>query len=251
MEHLRGHECQLYGGRGGGVAAVSDAVVRGQWRNCWRWIARNRAWSLTLGVIFVGCAAASFGYFVTYPWLRSAVRGLAQFALLLFTILAPIFFGAALIAPSRQWIAAVRVHAALYTAFMAVLTVSLGPRHYLADSSAVLTLTILYGILVFELFMVVIAVDRLPSAERQIDGGPWLFTGLTIVLFGGWAVGALAWWGSRYSLLMPAATSAISTPFSSEGFGSRILLYRPQSCHAPLRLTACAVPVTVLAASRR
>jgi hypothetical protein len=189
-------------------------VVRGQGRNRWRWIGRNPAWLLTLGIIFVGCAAASFGYFFTYPWLRSAVRGLAQFALLLFTFLAPVFFGAALYAPSRQWIAAVKVHAALYTAFMAVLTVTLGPRHALADSVAVLALTILYGILVFELFLAVIAVDRLPSAERQTAGGPWLFTGLTIALFGGWAVGALAWWGTRHSSLMPAATSGISTPFS-------------------------------------
>lgn len=161
-----------------------------------------------LGVVFVACAAASFSYFVTYPWLRNAVRGLAQFALLLFTLLAPIFFGAALIAPNRQWIAAVKVHAALYTAFMAVLTVTLGPRHDLTDS-----LTILYGILVFELFLIVIAVNRLPLAARQ-TGGPWVFTGLTIALFGGWAVGALAWWGFWHSLLMPAATWGISTPFS-------------------------------------
>ena len=192
---------------------MSDAVVRGQWRNRWRRIGRNPAWSLILGVIFVGCAAASFGYFVTYPWLHRAVRGLAQFALLLFTLLAPICFGAALIAPSQQWIATVKVHAALYTAFMAVLTVTLGPGHYHADSLAVLILTILYGILVFELFLVVIAVDRLPSAERQ-TGGPWLFTGLTIALFGGWAMGALAWWGFRHSPLMPSAALGISVPFS-------------------------------------
>jgi hypothetical protein len=119
-----------------------------------------------------------------------------------------VFFGGALFAPSRQWIAAVKIHAALYAVFMVILAVTIQPGHSLADSFTDLILTILIGILVFELFLLVIAIHQSPPAAREIAGAPWLFTSLTFALLGGWAAGVVVWSETVPARIVAAAESA-------------------------------------------
>ena len=159
-------------------------VVSARWPG--RPLERNPIWFFILGASFVGCAVASFSYLATYPSLRRLAGGLVQFALLLFTMWAPFVFAVALRAPSQQWIAAAKVHASLYVAFVAVL--SLKGRSLGSDF-----LTMLYFILVIELSLLLIAIEKAPSGARELERAPWLGIGLTVALLGGWACGSLFW----------------------------------------------------------
>jgi hypothetical protein len=176
-------------------------------------IERNRTWSVSLAAIFLGCAVAAFGYLATYPSFQPAVWAHALLALMLFTLTAPVFFGGALLAPSRQWITAATVHATLYAAFMVVLTATFERRHSLGDIFAFEILTVLWGILLFELFLLLIAIHRSPPAARA-DGVPWLFTSLAAALLGGWAAGVVVWSETVPARIVAAAESAAGdTPY--------------------------------------
>jgi hypothetical protein len=180
-----------------GTAAVPQSI---------RW---HRGWRFLLGAIFLCCAATSFGYFATYPLFRSAIGGLAQFALGLFTFLAPVFFVAALLAPSQQWIAAAKAHAAAYIAFMVVLTITFEGGHSSpGDAFVDLVFAVLLAILAIELIVLLIAVERSPPAAREVDGAPWFFTALVCALLGGWAIGVLLWSETVPARIMAAAESA-------------------------------------------
>jgi hypothetical protein len=154
-----------------------------------------RIWLALLMVIAVCCAVASFGYFATYPLLRETAGDIADSGFLIFTITAPVVLGAALFAPGRQWTAAAKVHASLYAAFIVVLFVTSEPGHSSpGDGLAGLILILLFGILIFELVVVFIAVRRSPVADREL-ATPWLLSGLTVALLVGWGRGF--WLGPR------------------------------------------------------
>jgi hypothetical protein len=142
-----------------------------------------RSWLAPLMVIAVCCAVASFGYFATYPLLSEAAGDIAETGFLIFTITAPVLLGPALIAPGRQWIAAAKVHASLYAAFIVVLSVTSETGHSSpGESFAGPIFILLFGILIFELVVVFIAVRRLPVADRELTSAPWLLSGLTVAL---------------------------------------------------------------------
>ena len=149
-------------------------------------VKQRLGWYITLCVIFLGCAAATFGYIASYPLLRSTAIGFVNFAFCLFIITAPIIFGAALFAPSQQWIAAIKVHASLYFAYVLLLSHKLGPSGGLFGS-------ILLFILLVELVLLVAALGRAPEDACELEGAPLLFSGLTLAVLGGCACGFLVW----------------------------------------------------------
>jgi hypothetical protein len=139
-----------------------------------------------LGIIFVCCAAAIFSYFATYPLLLGAARGIVQTGFWLFTISAPVFFGLAFFLRSEDLVAAAKVHASLYAAYTLVLACKLG--HTNLDF-----ISLLFLILLVEMTMLAVVVERAPEAARQLTGAPKLFSSLTVALLAGSACGALAW----------------------------------------------------------
>jgi hypothetical protein len=54
-------------------------------------------------------------------------------------------------------------------------------------------LTMLYFILVIELSLLLIAIEKAPPGARELERAPWLGIGLTVALLGGWACGSLIW----------------------------------------------------------
>jgi hypothetical protein len=139
-----------------------------------------------LGFIFVGCAIAMFSYFLTYPQLRRAAITIQQTGFWLFTITAPLVFGFAFFLRGKDLIAAAKVHASLYAAYALVLACKLGPL----DSDFV---SLLIFILLIELVLLGMVMQRTPEAACEINGAPWLFSTLTIAMLAGSACGALAW----------------------------------------------------------
>jgi hypothetical protein len=147
----------------------------------------NRPWYVALLVIiFICCAIPIFSYFLTYPRLRGAAVYISQFSFYLFSITAPFVFGLAFFLPGRDLIAVAKVHASLYVAFTLILACKLGPL----DTDFV---SLLFFILLIELFLLGTVMQRAPATTREVNGAPWLFSALTIALLAGSACGAFAW----------------------------------------------------------
>ncbi len=142
-----------------------------------------------LCTIFVCCAAAIFSYFAAYPLLRSAAIGAVNAGFWLFTITAPIVFGAAFLLPKRDLIASAKVHASLYVTYVLILAQKLGP-------TATDFISFLFFILFIELVLLVVLLQRAPKEDRELSGAPWLFSALTVALLAGSACGALIWYAA-------------------------------------------------------
>ncbi len=161
-------------------------------------LGRYRNWVFALVTIALCSAIASFEFFTNYPALISGdnrfVNSDPLTVILLFSAAAVALLGAAILFPSKASIAAAKIYAALWAALVIVSYITLEPGHSSPGGGLVVATEILFvGILIFELVIIQVATSRLPQADRELSKSPWLFTGVTAALVGGWAAGVLAW----------------------------------------------------------
>lgn len=177
-------------------------------------------YSVLLCLIFVCCAVAIFSYFAAYPLLRSAAIGAVNAGFLVLPITAPIVFGLAFLLPKRDVIAAAKVHASLYAAYVLILSYKVGP----ADRDSI---SLLFLVLFVELILLVALLQRAPKEARELSGAPWLFSGLTVALLAGSACGALIWYAAvRAEIVDKTSPAEQRLPHRSSSVGTRIAVMR-------------------------
>lgn len=181
----------------------------------------NRIMPLLLCVALCA-AAATFAYFDNFASLTDGRRGapLAGFwpgLLVALLLSAPILAIGVVVWPTRTMIVLCSLHAAVFTSFLAITTVTFRPEHSsIGDSLGPAVLLILWQVLVVELVMIFIALPRSPDINAH---GTFrsVFAGLTIPLLVGWLVGVLTWSEMLPSRVITGAeTIAASRPYCVE-----------------------------------
>lgn len=164
----------------------------------------KKIFHISLCLIGLFCTWVTFWYFNTFPERQS-------FAIYFFgiptitTILIPFVCILLLIEPTIRTINIAKIHAAFCLSFYLFATLTKGsPGHSspLGDLGGLIEIT-LYGILLFELALIQVAITRKNRKGIIEQELPFAFTLTTLALFGGCSLGIIIW-----STLLPSKVIA-------------------------------------------
>lgn len=156
---------------------------------------RHWIWLLFLFGIAVACAIATFAILASHSLSIKNQNEISGSALLVFTVLAPIVLGSALLKPGTVSIAAAKIHLAFYVAFVFVTGFYQNGDGHSSPFSGIgnTVFGLLIVIMFFEVIVVGAAASRLKQGDRLSVAAPWLATALTAALIGGWGLGFFGW----------------------------------------------------------